>query len=465
MREFRKETGRNARPQVWCIGIDPKSPSAYIVRWGLLDGAMQETSDTPGSCGNKDHSDYQSPEEYVVFCVDREIRKKKEQGYVEFIEGEVLEKVANVIDFNTFLPKHLCFFKPKKEISDTNLKKLEDQKRIVWTLKRDGMMHIVVKRNDEIEIYSRRMDLVTGKFPHIIKSIEKLKLPNNTILLGEMCLIKDNGNDDFEGVSRICRSDIDLSLGYQGLADFPDRKKNRDVLGKISYYVFDIAFYDGKDLISNEPTRNRLALIKSLFRRIDNRLKIKTGLASTGDELMRESTLREAMLRIYNIGPVKLYATTTGDDVELAKKLAAEGFVALDVDMCYGDKAYSFDGKAQRPNGIWKRKPKYEDEFVITSTYEGSGRNRGRLGGFTLKQIHPKTKEWIDCGKCGGGFSDIQREEFWVEGDILVDKTIKVEFDSRQPPKNGTYSLRFPVFKGFADKTPEECIAQGITDG
>lgn len=461
MREFRKETGRNARPEVWRIGIDPKDSTTYIVRWGLLDGAMQETSDTPGPCGNEDHSDYQSAEEYAKFCVDREIRKKKEQGYVEYVDGKATEKAATSVDFNKPLPKNLCFYKPKKKISDKNLKKLEDKSRVVWTLKRDGMMHIVVKRNGEIEIYSRRMDLVTEKFPHIVESIKKLELPNNTILLGEMCLIKDNGSDDFEGVSRICRSDPDLSLAYQGLGDFPKRKKGEKILGKICYYVFDIAFYDGQDLIGTQPTRNRLTLIKSLFRRIDKRLRVKTGLASDGDEMMRESTLREAMLRIHSLGPVKIYCTTTGDDLELAKKLAAEGFVALDADMCYGDKAYSFDGKAQRPDGIWKRKPKYEDEFVITSIYEGTGRNRSKLGGFTLKQVHPKTEEWIDCGKCGGGFSDAQREEFWAEGDDLIDKTIKVEFDSRQPLKNGVYALRFPVFKGFADKAPEECIAQG----
>jgi len=42
--------------------------------------------------------------------------------------------------------------------------------------------------------------------------------------------------------------------------------------------------------------------------------------------------------------------------------------------------------------------------------------------------------------------------------------TIKVEFDSRQPAKDGSYALRFPVFKGFSDKKPEECVAQGLEE-
>jgi len=460
MREFRKTTGRNKRPQVWFIGVDPNDPETYIVKWGQLDGAMQETSDSPGDCGVEGHSDYQTPEEYVKFCISRDIRKKREQGYVEYIDGEPVEELSTAIDFDEPLPKHLCFFKPKKEISDKKLAKLEEDGRAIWTLKRDGMCHIIVKREDEVEIYSRRMDLVTEKFPHIIESVELLDLPNNTILLGEMTLLKDDGSDDFLGTSRICRSDPDLALAYQGLGKFPKGKKDKEVLGKVSYYVFDIAFYSGADLISRLTVRSRLAALRKIFQKLDDRLALSTGLASDRRRKLRESKLREGILRKFHIGPIKIYETSTGDDLELAKELKAEGFVALDADAVYGDKAYSFDGKAQRPDGIWKRKPKYEDEFVITGYYEGSGKNMGRLGGFYIKQVHPETGEWIDCGKCGGGFTDPQRIEFYEEGDDLIDQTIKVEFDSRQPEKDGVFALRFPIYKGPADKEPEECIAQ-----
>ena len=84
----------------------------------------------------------------------------------------------------------------------------------------------------------------------------------------------------------------------------------------------------------------------------------------------------------------------------------------------------------------------------------------GRLGGFCIEQIHPDTGVRIDCGKCGGGFTDDQRKEFFKMADDLIDKTIKVEFDSRLPENDGTFALRFPEFKGFADKDIDECIAQ-----
>jgi len=461
MREFRKTTGRSERPNIWKIGIDPSDPETVVIRWGLLDGAEQETRDRPGPCGTEGHSDYQTADQYAMFCMDREIRKKTEQGYVEWVNGSPIAKVATAIKFDRGLPKNLSFYKPKTEIADKKLDQLFQKSRAVWTLKRDGMMHVAVKRSGAWEIYSRRMDIATGRFPHIIDALKKLEpVPNGTILLGEMVFLKDDGSDDFKNVSRICRSDPDLALAYQGIGDFPDDSKGSEVLGKIAYYVFDVAFWGGHDMAREKPVRERLSLIRQLFQVLEPELRINTGLKSTRKALMRESKLREKLLREHHVGPVKIYGTEPGDDLALAKKLGAEGFVVVDPDAVYDDKGYSFDGKAQRPEGIYKRKPKFEDEFIIVDFYEGTGRNRGKLGGFILQQVCPSTGSRLDCGKCGGGLTDGQREEFWRDRAKLVEKTIKVEFDSRQPPKDGACKIRFPVFKGFADKKPEECVAQ-----
>ncbi len=445
MREFRKTTGRNLRPNIWYIEVNGDT---VITRWGLLDGAIQETRDIPGSCGVLGHADYQTPEEYAVFCMERDIRKKKETGYIEYINCKPTEKVINFIDFSKPLPKNLTFCKPKTSISD---KKLSAIKHPIWTQKRDGMMHVAVK-TDKWEIYSRRMDLATEKFPHIIHSLNLLKVPNNTILLGEIVLLED-GIDNFKAVSRICRSDPDLALSYQGL------KKGNIKIGLAKFYVFDIAFYGGEDLIRNKTVGSRIRKLRDIFYQFGN-LKIGMGFLSTLETHKKENKIRENMLKKYHIAPLKIFKTSPQADLELAKKIKAEGFVVVDGDAIYGDKGYSFDGKAQRPNGVWKRKPKYEDEFIIVDIYEGSGRNRGKLGGFVLEQYHQDKR--ISCGKCGGGFTDEHRIEFWDNKKSYIGKTAKIEFDSRQPPKDGAYAVRFPVFKGWSDKTPEECVAQGL---
>lgn len=459
MREFRRKN-RNGKDQVWYIGVDSKNKTSYIVKWGQLNGAMQTTSDTPGSCGVEGHVDYQTPEEYVIFCMEREIRKKEEQGYVEYVDGKPINEVATFIDFAKPLPKNLCFYKPKKEISDRKLSSLVKKERAIWTIKRDGMMHIAVRSKGVWEIYTRRMDLATEKFPHIIKALNKLNMPSNSILLGEMVSLRPDRRDDFVAVSRICRSDPDLALAYQGLGEFPKDAKETNVLGQIRYYVFDIAYLNGKDIISSLTTGQRLEILTKYFSNINSKLKVTTGINVPANIMDKEREYRSDMLWDEYIAPLQIMRTDVGEDLELAKSVGLEGFVVVDSEAKYEDKAYSFDGKAQRPSGIWKRKPKYEEEFIIEEAYEGSGRNQGKLGGFFIKQIHPDTEELIDCGKCGGGFSDEQRLDFWARKNKLVNKTIKVEFDSRQPPKNGSYALRFPVFKGFADKTPKECVAQ-----
>lgn len=467
-REFRKETGRNSRPNIWFIGVDPSDPEFVVTRWGLLDGALQETRDRPGDCGVEGNADYQDAKVYAVFCMNRDIRKKTEQGYVEWVGGKPLTKVATVIDFALPLPKNLSFYKPQTKVEDKKLSKLHLAGRAIWTLKRDGMMHVAVRRRGEWEIYSRRMDLATDHFPHIVESLGKLKLPDGTILLGEMVLLKDDGRDDFKGVGRICRSDADLALAYQGFEAFPKDHADKTVLGKAAYYVFDIAFLSGKDGVREKEVRKRLRVLREVFLALDPSLSENaTGQGASMRELMAESKRRERMLRIHHVAPLKIFHASPETDLDIAKTLKIEGFVVLDADAVYGDKGYSFDGKAQRPEGIWKRKPKLEDEFIVVGVYEGTGKNMRKLGGFQLEQIHPETGKRIDCGKCGGGFTDEQRTEFWdkvVGGPPLVNLTIKVEFDSRQPAKDGSYALRFPVFKGFSDKKPEECLAQNLEE-
>jgi ATP-dependent DNA ligase len=464
-REFRKETGRNSRPNVWLIGIDTADPEFVVTRWGLLDGAIQETRDRPGPCGTEGYADYQDAKAYAVFCMNRDIRKKTEQGYVEWVDGKPIAKVATVIDFVLPLPKNLSFYKPQTKIEAKKFSKLHAAGRAIWTLKRDGMMHVAVRRQDRWEIYSRRMDLATDRFPHIVESLDKLRLPNGTILLGEMVLLKSDGRDDFKGVGRICRSDPDLALAYQGLGSFPKNHDDKVVLGKAAYYVFDIAFLNGKDGVREKEVHKRLSVLRDIFMEFDPSLSANaTGQGASIRELMAESKKRERMLRIHHVAPLKIFHASPETDLDIAKALGLEGFVVLDADAVYGSKGYSFDGKAQRPNGIWKRKPKCEDEFIVVGMYGGTGKNMDKLGGFCLEQIHPDTGLRISCGNCGGGFTDDQRDEFLAEKDAWIGKTIKVEFDYRQPSNDGVYALRFPVFKGPSDKTPEECVAQGLPE-
>ena len=91
-----------------------------------------------------------------------------------------------------------------------------------------------------------------------------------------------------------------------------------------------------------------------------------------------------------------------------------------------------------------KLKPFIEVSLTVVTTEEGTGKNVGKMGALVC--------EGVDDGKAirvnvGSGFTDIQRDEFWscrVDGQV-----VEVRADAVTQNQDGTYSLRFPRFKGF----------------
>jgi DNA ligase-1 len=93
-----------------------------------------------------------------------------------------------------------------------------------------------------------------------------------------------------------------------------------------------------------------------------------------------------------------------------------------------------------------KLKPFIEVSLGVVAVEEGTGKNIGRLGALVC--------EGIDDGKSirvnvGSGLSDEQRIEYWSARDSLAGNIVEVRADAVTQNQDGTYSLRFPRFKGF----------------
>ena len=58
----------------------------------------------------------------------------------------------------------------------------------------------------------------------------------------------------------------------------------------------------------------------------------------------------------------------------------------------------------------------------------------------------------------GSGFSDEHRIEYWSARDRLAGNVVEVRADAVTMNQDGTYSLRFPRFKGFRGFVPGEKI-------
>ena len=100
-----------------------------------------------------------------------------------------------------------------------------------------------------------------------------------------------------------------------------------------------------------------------------------------------------------------------------------------------------------------KQKPYIEVSLTVVGTEEGTGKNAGRLGALIV--------EGTDDGKLirtnvGSGLTDDNRITYWASRDRLVGNIVEVRADAVTQNQDGSYSLRFPRFKGFRGFEPGE---------
>ena len=79
---------------------------------------------------------------------------------------------------------------------------------------------------------------------------------------------------------------------------------------------------------------------------------------------------------------------------------------------------------------------------------EGTGRNVGRLGALVCQGIDNEREITVNVGS---GFSDIDRNEFYINRNIIIGRTVEILSDAITQNQDGSYSLRFPRFLRFRD--------------
>lgn len=439
--EFRQQKGK--KTWIWKIAQDGES---YTTEHGLLDGAKQTFSDTPGPKGKVGTKAFVSAEDNATFNLKREIRKKIENGYIEYIDGQPVTKQITSIDFNEYLPKNFCPYKPMVTPDDNGatIKKIFKAGKARATRKRDGMNHILVHHTFGWEVYSRRIDLVTEKYPNHIAELQNSNLKPGTIIVGELLCEKADGTDDFRAISRVCRSDAEEARKLIDSGECPES----------IYCIFDFLWKDGVCL-DNTTYDSRMVFWK--------------------DEL--DKWIPDHKL----IRSVTYYDLKEDSWEKLAKDNKWEGFVLVDGSCKPGNKFFSYDGSAKRPKGHYKLKPVSEADICIFATTLGGGKRLDGVGAVHVKQIHPETGKYFYAGKVGSGFDDssleelekmcadlkipsLERDKDAEEMDLETGPGIvaQIEYSIRLPKSQ---KFRFGVFCRFRDdKKPEECIAEQLAE-
>jgi len=110
-----------------------------------------------------------------------------------------------------------------------------------WTyeIKLDGYRLEVVKHRGKVTLYSRRRNILNGKFGYIAGALEDL--PDGTVLDGEL-----------------------VALDGEGRADFNLLQNFKSAASHIHYYAFDVLRHEGQS-VTALPLAERRALLKDIL--------------------------------------------------------------------------------------------------------------------------------------------------------------------------------------------------------
>ncbi len=116
-----------------------------------------------------------------------------------------------------------------------------DDPEWLFEIKWDGYRAIAEVNQTKVELYSRNLKSFNTLFPTIVKSLKELKI--SAVFDGEVVLLDDQGRAQFQ-----------LLQGFQ-----------KSLEGTPVYYIFDLLFYQGKDL-RHVPLEERKKLLRDVIK-------------------------------------------------------------------------------------------------------------------------------------------------------------------------------------------------------
>ena len=278
--------------------------------------------------------------------------------------------------------------------------KLPDFENEQWlgSRKLDGVRCIIRKEHDEISAHSR----AGNEFETLQKVLDEVaKIPGDFVLDGELCLMDSKGNESFQDVM----SEI--------------RRKNHTIKNP-KFIIF--------DYLSLEEFDTQVGTTKLEDRYINLQ----------GCDL--ESTNTLTLLEQYPIESEEEFQ----DMVKDAQQHGYEGIMVR--------KNTGYKGK--RSKDILKVKEMHDAEYVVQSC-DFENHRIIKEGEEVLMPMLAQvyiTHKGNEVG-VGSGFSQEQRIKYEANPELIIGKTITVQYFEESKNKEGLYSLRFPVIKHIYEST------------
>ena len=301
-------------------------------------------------------------------------------------------KIVNSVLGKGFIPSfeiqlaEKYFEKPNKVVGNFTL-----------TEKLDGFRLATIIHNDKIEFYSRQGQLVEGlvEVEEDMKMFCKVNKLHNAFFDGELVAVnceKLSSDENYKVVTKTARS--------------------KGIKRGLKYNIFDTLSYE-EFMSQNCDTEyyKRRQLLNELSKNVN--------------------------LTYINILPV-LYNGSDKDMImkylNKARENHKEGImINLDNGM------YEF----KRTTNLLKVKVMQDADLKIVDVYEGTGKNKGKLGGIIIEFIY---KDNTYRCECGSGFSDDERIDYWNNPEKILNKIATIQYFEISKNDNGGYGLRFPVW-------------------
>lgn len=343
---------------------------------------------------------YKFPEDVQNFLIKVAIKNLK-FGVTVVTLNKVLLKLnmETIFQFNVQLAKSYKEFKNKELKKNPNV-----LGKFFITQKLDGLRFCVIKENGKVKAYSRQGKLQIG-YNQILNEFSSEKYPDNTFYDGEV----------------IAKNDTNLNSGdlYRKTMSITGSKSENKT--DLDYFIFDIVplqeFKNGKS--KKIYSERRLDLEKLP----DNEFIHVVPLLYSGYDITKIDEIGENAL---------------------ANNL--EG-IMINTDSIY---------QAKRVKTLLKYKQVIDCDGVIKGVYEGTNKNKGKLGGLIITYKDSEIN-------VGSGFSDYERETFWKNPDAIIGKIGWYQISEESTNKNSEETdVRFARWKGLRlDKSEKDVNYEG----
>lgn len=272
------------------------------------------------------------------------------------------------------------------------------KKKVDWndgwyaSRKLDGVRCLaIIDDKGDVNFYSRAGKEFTT-LDSLKPSIQKLGL-TNMVFDGEVCMVDENGNEDFQGIIK-------------------QIKRKDHTIEKPFYYIFDLLTI--KEFSDKES-------ITTLSERLE--------------------TARAYVMNDDYIGVLKQILADDMVMETMMEKSKREGWEGL---MLRKDTTY----KGKRSADILKVKKFYDDEYVVVDLENAI--NRVIVNGKEVEEMMLKNVVIEHKGsrvQVGSGFSHEQKRYYYENPSEILGKQITVQYFEETQNQHGEHSLRFPVIK------------------